>query len=149
MTNTSMSSVNSKVYSLLKTVAGITSDNYPENMGTMFVVNAPFLFYGIWSVIKGFLDERTTNKVKIIGSSYQKELLLMIDADKLPDFLGGKCKCPGKGGCMKSNVGPWQEYECIRPLGIRKKGPKINREEMALEVDNLAEVNSESSISLP
>jgi len=33
MTNGSIGSINSKVYSLLKTAAALTSDNYPENMG--------------------------------------------------------------------------------------------------------------------
>ena len=33
VTNGSIGSINSKVYSLLKTAAALTSDNYPENMG--------------------------------------------------------------------------------------------------------------------
>jgi len=34
-------------------------------MGNLFVVDAPYLFSGIWAVVKGFLDERTRNKIKI------------------------------------------------------------------------------------
>lgn len=41
----------------------------------MFIINAPFLFSGVWMVLKPFLDEKTTNKIKILGSSYKKELL--------------------------------------------------------------------------
>ena len=55
---------------LLQTAAALTSDNYPENMGCMFVVNAPFIFSGAWAVVKGFLDERTVKKIKILGSSF-------------------------------------------------------------------------------
>jgi len=39
-------------------------------MGNLFVVNAPMLFSGIWAVVKGFLDEKTRGKIKIIGSNF-------------------------------------------------------------------------------
>jgi hypothetical protein len=29
----------------------------------MFIVNAPLLFTGVWAIVKGFLDERTRNKI--------------------------------------------------------------------------------------
>jgi hypothetical protein len=32
---------------------------YPEILGVMNIVNAPMLFSGIWSMIKGFLEQRT------------------------------------------------------------------------------------------
>lgn len=36
----------------------------------MFIVNAPMLFTGVWAVVKGFLDEKTRNKIKILGGKY-------------------------------------------------------------------------------
>jgi hypothetical protein len=39
-------------------------------MGAMFVVNAPFVFSACWSIVKGFLDEKTVAKIKILGGSY-------------------------------------------------------------------------------
>lgn len=99
--------MNSQVRGLLQQAAKLTGDNYPENMGNMYVVNAPFVFSACWSVVKGFLDERTTQKIKIIGGSFQKPLLEMVDAANLPKFLGGECTCEKEGGCMKSNAGPW------------------------------------------
>lgn len=48
--------------------------------------NAPYIFTTVWSVIKGWLDPVTVEKIKILGSGYEKELkehvgivLLMID----------------------------------------------------------------------
>ena len=90
-------------------------------MGQMFIVNAPMLFTGVWSVVKGFLDERTRQKIKILGGKYQKELFEVVDPDNLPDFLGGTCTCKELGGCMLSNAGPWNDYEMVRPTGIRRK----------------------------
>lgn len=70
----------------------------------MFIINAPFLFSGVWMILKPFLDEKTTNKIKIIGSSYKKELLNYVDAENLPNFLdGGK----SDGTQLVHNVGPW------------------------------------------
>jgi hypothetical protein len=48
-------------------------------------------------------------KINIIGSSYQAELLAQIPAENLPKDFGGKCDCPG--GCRLSDLGPWQEEE--------------------------------------
>jgi hypothetical protein len=91
-------------------------------MGNMFVVNAPYLFAGVWSMVKGFLDERTRNKIKIIGSGFEKTLLEFIDAETLPTFLGGTCTCAELGGCINSNIGPWNEYEHVKPRGVRRIG---------------------------
>lgn len=57
-------------------------------------------------MIKIWLDEKTRNKITIIGSSYKEELLKFVDIENLPDFLGGTCKCEG-GNCLGSNIGPW------------------------------------------
>lgn len=90
-------------------------------MGQMFILNAPLLFTGVWAIVKGFLDERTRQKIKILGSKYQKELFAVVDVENLPDFLGGTCTCKELGGCMFSNAGPWNDYEIVYPVGIRKK----------------------------
>jgi CRAL/TRIO domain len=67
------------VYGLIKLASQIGSDYYPEIMGNMFVVNAPYLFAGVWTIVKGFIDERTRNKIKIMGSGFEKTLLEFID----------------------------------------------------------------------
>ena len=104
-------------------------------MGAMYVVNAPFVFSACWSVVKGFLDERTVAKIKILGGSYQKTLLEVIDAENLPAFLGGKCTCADRGGCAKSYAGPWEDYERVEPFGIKPKGAI----EAAVEVEESKE----------
>jgi hypothetical protein len=91
-------------------------------MGATFVINAPFVFSACWSIVKGFLDERTRNKIQIMGGSYLKPLLEVVDAANLPKFLGGECTCEAHGGCQKSNAGPWTMYEEVHPFGIRAIG---------------------------
>ena len=103
-----------KGMALLKVGAKICQDYYPETMGQAFVVNSPALFTALYAVIKGFLDERTRSKVRVMGSNYQSVLLEHIDAENLPTFLGGTCTCSHvEGGCMFSQAGPWEDYVCI------------------------------------
>ena len=44
---------------LLKMGATMSQEMYPEYMGNCFIVNAPMTFVAMWTIIKGFLDERT------------------------------------------------------------------------------------------
>jgi hypothetical protein len=93
MNGMSMSIFNKRTYGLIQLASKIGSDYYPEILGTMFIVNSPMLFSGVWAVIKGFLDEKTRNKIKIYRGNYQKDLLELVDAENLPEFLGGSCTC--------------------------------------------------------
>lgn len=77
--------------------------------GRMFVVNCSWLLRTGWVVVKGFLDSKTRDKIKILGSEYQEELLKIIDKENLPEFLGGTCICK-PNGCLMQPAGPWKEY---------------------------------------
>lgn len=101
--------------SILKKVIGLDSDNYPECLYKMFLVNAPWAFTAAYSVFKGFFDPNTLDKIKVLGSDYMDELEQHIDPCNLPTFLGGKCKC--KGGCLHVQPGPWEDY----PMVARKE----------------------------
>ena len=72
------------------------------------MINAPWTFTSIWSIIKRFLDPKTIAKVHILGSDYQKELCQLVDGSSLPKFLGGTCSCPG--GCENSDQGNCRLY---------------------------------------
>jgi hypothetical protein len=69
----------------------------------MFIINAPTLFTAVWAIIKGMLDENTVAKISLLGSSYKKELLEVIDAQNLPVAYGGTCELPF------SDYGPWND----------------------------------------
>ncbi|KAJ3411965.1 cytosolic factor, phosphatidylinositol/phosphatidylcholine transfer protein [Chytridiales sp. JEL 0842] len=88
--------------SLLKALADHDAKYYPERLGMLFVTNAPFFFTKVWAIIKKWLDKGILEKVHILGKDEVKKTLLKhIDADSLPDFLGGNCKCAHMpGGCV-------------------------------------------------
>ncbi|CAK5263809.1 unnamed protein product, partial [Mycena citricolor] len=87
--------------------ADFGQNRYPETLGKFYIINAPWLFSGVWSVIKPWLDEVTVSKIEILGSTYQDKLLEQIPAENLPAMFGGKCSCPG--GCSLADAGPWSE----------------------------------------
>ncbi|TPX65758.1 hypothetical protein SpCBS45565_g04929 [Spizellomyces sp. 'palustris'] len=95
------------VANLVKQVSTIAQNYYPEMLGKMYIINAPMLFTGVWSVVKGFLDEVTVSKINILGSSYKSKLLETIDESSLPKFFGGTCECAG--GCQHADQGPWND----------------------------------------
>jgi hypothetical protein len=87
----------------------IDSDNYPEILHKLFIINASSSFRILWNALKGFIDPRTTEKIQVLGDSYQSTLLEYINKSELPDFLGGACSCSSEGGCLRSNKGPWKD----------------------------------------
>ncbi|KAJ4789445.1 Sec14p-like phosphatidylinositol transfer family protein [Rhynchospora pubera] len=90
----------------------IDSDNYPETLNRMFIINAGQGFRLLWNSVKSFLDPKTTAKIHVLGNKYQSKLLEIIDASELPEFLGGTCNC--EGGCLRSDKGPWKDTEILK-----------------------------------
>ena len=109
----------SSVYGYVKQASAISQDHYPERLGKLYLINAPWGFSGVWSVVKGFLDPVTVQKIHILGGGYQKELLNQVPEENLPKQFGGVCACPG--GCQFSDDGPWQDKKWARPAKWEKE----------------------------
>lgn len=112
-----------EVKALAKKATDIAQNNHPETSGLIFVVNAPWAFTAVFTMVKGWLDEKTVKKIHVKGSDYKAKLLEFVDEEFLPDFLGGKCTQP-----LHANDGPWRDFEIVDGhkkddvVGIRKKG---------------------------
>ncbi len=103
--------MSSKVTDMLKMISKIGQDNYPEILGQMFIINVPLFFYGVWNIVKHFVDEKTRKKITILGGNFKKELLEVIDEKNLPDFLGGKVTEADYGVGLSNEQGPWIKKE--------------------------------------
>ncbi|XAR72794.1 hypothetical protein NMG60_11019556 [Bertholletia excelsa] len=99
---------------LIQRIQKIDSDNYPETLCRMYIINAGSGFRLLWNTVKTFLDPKTTAKIQVLGNKFQSKLLEIIDASELPEFLGGTCTCAGKGGCMRSDKGPWNDPDILK-----------------------------------
>ena len=81
------------------------------------------LFKGVWAIVKGFLDEKTKEKIKLYGTTYKAKLLEVVDEEQLASFLGGKNEAT-----LLEDKGPWNDYEVVDGhlkddiVGIKKKG---------------------------
>ncbi|KAI9798578.1 MAG: cytosolic factor, phosphatidylinositol/phosphatidylcholine transfer protein [Piccolia ochrophora] len=97
----------SSAYGYVKQTSVLSQNYYPERLGKLYVINAPWGFSSVFNVVKGFLDPVTVQKIHILGSGYQAQLLEQVPKENLPKRFGGTCEC--EGGCELSNMGPWQD----------------------------------------
>jgi hypothetical protein len=101
------------VYSYVKQASAMSQNYYPERLGRLYLINAPWGFSTVFSVVKGWLDPITVEKIHVLGGNYQKELLEQVPAENLPQIFGGTCACAG--GCEFSDEGPWTDPEWTKP----------------------------------
>lgn len=72
----STSLINAKVIGFIKKTSSIAQNYYPEMLGQMLIINTTPLFRGVWAIVKGFLDDKTTKKITVLGEhDYTQELL--------------------------------------------------------------------------
>ncbi|RYP40367.1 hypothetical protein DL768_010638 [Monosporascus sp. mg162] len=62
--------------------------NYPESLGVVLVHKAPWVFQGIWKVIRGWLDPVVASKVNFTNGF--KDLEEFIAANRMPKDLDGE-----------------------------------------------------------
>jgi hypothetical protein len=67
-------------------------------------------------IISNFISAERLKGMTVLGTDYKPYLLEYVDEDKLPDFLGGTCKCPG--GCVMASPGPWKN----KPQSVKRSG---------------------------
>jgi len=96
-----------QVYGYLQQTSAISQNYYPERLGKMYLINTPWGFSTVFSVVKRFLDPVTVAKIHVLGSGYKSELLSQVPKENLPKELGGDCDC--EGGCFFSDQGPWRD----------------------------------------
>ena len=97
----------SEVLTVLRKIAQIDQDYYPENLGATLVVHAPWSFTAAWAVVKPFLDAKTAAKFKVLGTGDAgvEKLTKVLGEGKVPAFLGGTCVCAGGCVCCDPRTG--------------------------------------------
>ncbi|XP_042495960.1 phosphatidylinositol/phosphatidylcholine transfer protein SFH12-like isoform X2 [Macadamia integrifolia] len=124
---------NKSARELIMRIQKIDGDNYPETLCRMFIINAGSGFRLLWNTVKTFLDPKTTAKIHVLGNKFQSKLLEIIDASELPEFLGGTCTCADKGGCMRSDKGPWNDPDILKM--IQNGDAKCTRKTVTSDAD--------------
>ncbi|RSM05112.1 hypothetical protein CDV31_009746 [Fusarium ambrosium] len=75
-------------FHVVKFLVEILEARYPETLASVLVHNAPFVFWGIWSVIKHWLDPVISSKVHFTSGT--KALTKFIAKDNLQTCYGGQ-----------------------------------------------------------
>lgn len=133
----------SQVYSYVREASNIGQNYYPERMGKFYVINAPFGFSTVFSMIKPFLDPVTVDKIHILGSKYQDELLKQIPAENLPKKFGGKSESPG--GVELADDGPWRDEQYIGPEGMAPKAAEAGLGNNTTEIKSNEDASSKTA----
>ena len=74
-------------FELIKGVAKVLSDNYPERLGGAYVYPSGVLLAGLWKIVAPFFDPRTRAKVKMLNSEAQ--LRDLVPEQFIPKIYGG------------------------------------------------------------
>lgn len=85
-----------KYVSYIHGLVDIAQNQYPERLRRVLMVNAPFIFKGVWAIIRPWLDPKTAAKVVFLtGKEELKPEFadLTISLDILPARYGGAVVC--------------------------------------------------------
>jgi hypothetical protein len=85
-------SLDTRSLSVFRQIISCDQNYYPERLKHFFVINAPWYFTAIWTLVKPWIDPITREKMQILGTDYLSVLLKYIDLDQIPMELGGQCE---------------------------------------------------------
>eukprot|EP01024_Parvocaulis_polyphysoides_P001152 TRINITY_DN10320_c0_g1_i1.p1 TRINITY_DN10320_c0_g1~~TRINITY_DN10320_c0_g1_i1.p1 ORF type:complete len:486 (+),score=63.15 TRINITY_DN10320_c0_g1_i1:80-1537(+) len=113
------------VRATLKEITKIDQDNYPETLGKVFIINAPFVFKAVWAFIQPLLNPRTRGKIELHGKNFLPSLLEHVDIDCIPQYLGGT-----SNKTLVDDVGPWNDFAQMTVndtelVPLRLKSPRL------------------------
>jgi hypothetical protein len=85
-------SLDTRSLTVFRWIISCDQDYYPERLKHFFVINAPWYFTAIWTLVKPWIDPITREKMQILGTDYLPTLLRHMDLDQIPKELGGCCE---------------------------------------------------------
>mmetsp|Transcript_59868 Transcript_59868/g.67812 ORF Transcript_59868/g.67812 Transcript_59868/m.67812 type:complete len:665 (+) Transcript_59868:26-2020(+) len=90
LTDLKRSFFSARTMEYLKQVFGVIQC-FPEILNRVIVVNVPYFFTFIWTILKHFVDARTVQKIGFFSTtaSAKKNLLQLIDSEQLLQEFGG------------------------------------------------------------
>ena len=125
---------------------------YPESLGVALVVNAPWIFWGVWKIIKPLLDPVVVAKIKFIKA---QEIEEYIDFKYVPKYMrnliSGKGNDESTGFEYKyDEAGKASQYDPEKLASLQTEFDIISREFVAnlRENDELLRSNDEEKHSL-
>uniref|UniRef100_A0A7S3Q6Q1 CRAL-TRIO domain-containing protein n=1 Tax=Chaetoceros debilis TaxID=122233 RepID=A0A7S3Q6Q1_9STRA len=84
--------LNKTAISVAKEQSAIDSLCFPETLSKLLIINAPTFFTVFWRAVRRWLDQRTTDKIEVVGTNRTKllkSLSEVIEVGMLPSDFGG------------------------------------------------------------
>lgn len=81
-----MSYFNTQTKNFLSTLTGTTSHYFPEMMGKMIIINAGWLFKGVWAIVSPWLRPHSRAKITVLGRGCDKEMRELYADDAMSQF---------------------------------------------------------------
>jgi hypothetical protein len=95
MKGLSMSYFNTTFLDLSKNLLTTYDLLYPELSRKLYIVNTPWIFSTLWSLLRQILPQRTIDRVEIDKGRFQR-LREEVSGDEIPREIGGECEgCRG------------------------------------------------------
>ncbi|KAF2813743.1 CRAL/TRIO domain-containing protein [Mytilinidion resinicola] len=122
MTDFSMANMD---YTPVKFMIKCFEANYPESLGAVLVHKSPWIFQGIWSIIRGWLDPVVAGKVHFTKNP--DELEAFIPRKQIPKELGGDedwsykyVEADPAENAIQANIEPRDQLLAARSEIVRK-----------------------------
>jgi CRAL/TRIO domain len=115
-----LSQVTREFLTLVKGIAAIDKDQYPETLGKLFIINVPSVFPLVWRSVQFFLDPATTAKIEIFGpkKDWLPALASQIGLENMPVTYGGVLPA------LSADVHPYAES--MKSFNENKSTPPLN-----------------------
>jgi len=134
--------LNSSAIELLKTCFSIDAAYYPEALHRVYLINCPSIITFAFRLVSGVVDKRTLDKLVFCSPEETLDTLrLVIDDDKIPEHLGGSCRCPG--GCVvihssSSKAGTTTDGSTSGALAKSSSSAEVGQDGSAAVLDDAA-----------
>jgi hypothetical protein len=98
---------NAKYASAIGESSKLSEFLYPQMLKRSVLFNPPSFFNVMFAVIKPFMSAKSLEKTTLCPGTLSGPsatacpfVTALFDVDTLPTFLGGRCRCAAKGGCI-------------------------------------------------
>jgi hypothetical protein len=75
----------------IKQLLEVDQNFYPERLYKLFIINCPWYFPALYGIFKPFIDQRTRDKISVLGADFLPLMSEVIDLDNIPVEYGGSC----------------------------------------------------------
>ena len=73
----------------LQAVFEVLQQHYPERLGELWFLNAPFIFWGLWRVVSPFIQQATKDKIKFLSGRERERMLQQYISQDVSFLLNG------------------------------------------------------------